>query len=65
VYTTVNHVKYLLPNGDGGIVRTLDVPIYLTKVLSVCVGCGWVCLCLCVDVGLETIKKDAKPTQCD
>lgn len=32
VYTTVNHVKYRLPNGDGGIVRTLDVPIYLTKV---------------------------------
>lgn len=38
VYTTVNHVKYLLPNGDGGIVRTLDVPIYLTKVcMGICV----------------------------
>jgi coatomer subunit alpha len=31
IYTTVNHVKYILPNGDTGIIRTLDVPIYLTK----------------------------------
>jgi len=31
IYTTVNHVKYILPSGDAGIVRTLDVPIYLTK----------------------------------
>jgi coatomer protein complex subunit alpha (xenin) len=31
IYTTVNHVKYILPSGDSGIVRTLDVPIYLTK----------------------------------
>lgn len=31
VYTTLNHVKYCLPNGDTGIVRTLDVPIYITK----------------------------------
>ncbi|KAG1362151.1 coatomer subunit alpha-1 [Cocos nucifera] len=32
VYTTLNHIKYCLPNGDSGIVRTLDVPIYITKV---------------------------------
>lgn len=32
IYTTVNHVKYALPSGDTGIIRTLDVPIYLTKV---------------------------------
>ncbi len=32
IYTTVNHIKYCLPNGDSGIVRTLDVPIYITKV---------------------------------
>eukprot|EP01094_Clydonella_sp_ATCC50884_P009361 TRINITY_DN1888_c0_g1_i1.p1 TRINITY_DN1888_c0_g1~~TRINITY_DN1888_c0_g1_i1.p1 ORF type:complete len:1247 (-),score=542.11 TRINITY_DN1888_c0_g1_i1:203-3943(-) len=32
VYTTLNHIKYCLPNGDTGIVRTLDVPIYITAV---------------------------------
>ncbi len=32
IYTTVNHIKYCLPNGDSGIVRTLDVPIYITRV---------------------------------
>jgi coatomer subunit alpha len=30
VYTTATHVKYLLPNGDMGIIRTLDTPIYVT-----------------------------------
>jgi hypothetical protein len=34
VYTTLNHIKYCLPNGDHGIIRTLDVPVYLTKVGS-------------------------------
>lgn len=38
VYTTLNHIKYCLPNGDHGIIRTLDVPVYLTKVG----GRGWV-----------------------
>jgi coatomer protein complex subunit alpha (xenin) len=32
IYTTLNHIKYCLPNGDSGIIRTLDVPIYFTKV---------------------------------
>ena len=32
VYTTLNHIKYCLPNGDTGIVRTLDVPIYITRI---------------------------------
>lgn len=32
VYTTLNHIKYALPEGDNGIIRTLDHPIYLTKV---------------------------------
>ncbi|KAI3962510.1 hypothetical protein MKW92_032008 [Papaver armeniacum] len=31
IYTTLNHIKYCLPNGDSGIIRTLDVPIYMTK----------------------------------
>ena len=32
IYTTLNHIKYCLPNGDHGIIRTLDVPVYITKV---------------------------------
>ncbi|KAL6957095.1 hypothetical protein U1Q18_046014 [Sarracenia purpurea var. burkii] len=32
IYTTLNHIKYCLPNGDSGIIRTLEVPIYITKV---------------------------------
>lgn len=32
IYTTTNHVKYCLANGDTGIIRTLEQPIYVTKV---------------------------------
>jgi hypothetical protein len=32
LYTTLNHIKYCLPNGDSGIIRTLDVPLYITRV---------------------------------
>lgn len=33
LYTTLNHVKYLLPlkNGESGIVRTLDNPVYAVE----------------------------------
>jgi coatomer protein complex subunit alpha (xenin) len=34
IYTTLNHIKYCLPNGDSGIIRTLDVPVYITKVFG-------------------------------
>jgi coatomer protein complex subunit alpha (xenin) len=34
VYTTLNHIKYCLPNGDSGIIRTLDMPLYITKVFG-------------------------------
>ena len=34
IYTTLNHVKYCLHNGDSGIVRTLETPIYITKVFG-------------------------------
>ncbi|KAG1674856.1 hypothetical protein FOA52_015244 [Chlamydomonas sp. UWO 241] len=34
VYTTLNHVKYCLPNGDSGIIRTLEVPVYITRVAN-------------------------------
>ncbi|GJN30202.1 hypothetical protein PR202_gb18491 [Eleusine coracana subsp. coracana] len=40
IYTTLNHMKYCLPNGDSGIVKTLDVPVYITRV----VGNGIFCL---------------------
>eukprot|EP00166_Cyanidium_caldarium_P004754 ctg_5213.g440 len=30
LYTTLNHLKYCLPNGDTGIVCTLAEPVYLT-----------------------------------
>ncbi|KAL8129264.1 hypothetical protein V2J09_018419 [Rumex salicifolius] len=39
IYTTLNHVKYCLPNGDSGIIRTLDVPIYITKVSGNTIFC--------------------------
>uniref|UniRef100_A0A0E0KI52 Coatomer subunit alpha n=1 Tax=Oryza punctata TaxID=4537 RepID=A0A0E0KI52_ORYPU len=34
IYTTLNHIKYCLPNGDSGIIKTLDVPIYITRVIG-------------------------------
>ena len=39
IYTTLNHIKYCLPNGDNGIIRTLDVPVYITKVSQNTVYC--------------------------
>ncbi|KAL7927285.1 Coatomer, alpha subunit [Trichoderma austrokoningii] len=32
LYSTLNHVKYALLNGDNGIVRTLDQTVYLVRV---------------------------------
>lgn len=32
IYTTSNHIKYAITNGDYGIIRTLDLPIYVTRV---------------------------------
>ncbi|XP_055945211.1 coatomer subunit alpha-like [Argiope bruennichi] len=39
IYTTSNHIKYALTNGDHGIIRTLDVPIYITRVKDSNVYC--------------------------
>eukprot|EP00602_Paraphysomonas_sp_CaronLab_P003921 CAMPEP_0185017118 /NCGR_PEP_ID=MMETSP1103-20130426/76_1 /TAXON_ID=36769 /ORGANISM="Paraphysomonas bandaiensis, Strain Caron Lab Isolate" /LENGTH=1209 /DNA_ID=CAMNT_0027546379 /DNA_START=137 /DNA_END=3767 /DNA_ORIENTATION=- len=39
VYTTLNHVKYLLTSGDRGIVRGLDHPVYVTKVSGTSMHC--------------------------
>ena len=32
VYTTSNHIKYAITNGDHGIIRTLELPVYLTRI---------------------------------
>jgi coatomer protein complex subunit alpha (xenin) len=32
LYSTLNHIKYTLMNGDNGIVRTLEQTVYLVKV---------------------------------
>ncbi|KAI8925560.1 coatomer WD associated region-domain-containing protein [Entophlyctis helioformis] len=32
VYSTLNHIKYALPNGDNGIIRTIDQPIYVQRI---------------------------------
>lgn len=32
VYTTMNHMKYCLVNGDTGIIQTLEAPVYITRV---------------------------------
>ncbi|GAA5944936.1 coatomer subunit alpha [Sporobolomyces koalae] len=39
LYTTLNHIKYALPNGDNGIIKTLDQPVYLTRVRGKAVHC--------------------------
>lgn len=39
IYTTSNHIKYAITNGDHGIIRTLDLPIYLTRVKNNQVFC--------------------------
>ncbi|CAG8636627.1 6826_t:CDS:10, partial [Racocetra fulgida] len=39
VYSTLNHIKYALSQGDNGIIRTLDQPVYLTKVKGKNVYC--------------------------
>lgn len=31
IYATSNHIKYALPFGDKGIIRTLDSPVYLVR----------------------------------
>jgi coatomer subunit alpha len=32
LYSTLNHIKYTLLNGDGGIVKTLELTVYLQRV---------------------------------
>ncbi|XP_049880521.1 coatomer subunit alpha isoform X2 [Pectinophora gossypiella] len=44
IYTTANHIKYCNRDGDYGIIRTLDVPVYAVKVLADDSGARVVCL---------------------
>ncbi|KAL9594507.1 MAG: hypothetical protein Q9219_007001 [cf. Caloplaca sp. 3 TL-2023] len=39
LYSTLNHIKYSLLNGDNGIVRTLDQTVYLARVKARSVYC--------------------------
>merc|ERR1719500_1460941 len=39
IYTTSNHIKYAISNGDHGIIRTLDLPVYLTRIKGAQVFC--------------------------
>ncbi|EPS70817.1 hypothetical protein M569_03938, partial [Genlisea aurea] len=39
IYTTSTHIKYCLPNGDSGIIKTLDVPLYITKIYGNTIFC--------------------------
>ncbi|KAL9643593.1 hypothetical protein ABK040_010206 [Willaertia magna] len=32
IYTTLNHMKYCLPSGDFGTIKTLELPIYIAHV---------------------------------
>lgn len=34
LYTTLNHVKYCLPSGDTGTIRTLDAPLYAMRAVK-------------------------------
>lgn len=39
LYSTLNHIKYALPQGDVGIIKTLEQPLYLTRVKGSTVYC--------------------------
>jgi len=34
VYTTLHHIKYCLPCGDLGTIRTIENPIYIQRVVT-------------------------------
>ena len=39
LYSTLNHIKYALPQGDTGIIKTLEQPVYLTRISGNIVNC--------------------------
>lgn len=34
LYATLKHIKYMLPNGDIGVLRSLDEPVYMVRMAS-------------------------------
>lgn len=32
IYSTLSHIKYIIPSGDSGVIRTIDFPCYVTKI---------------------------------
>ncbi|ODV93821.1 hypothetical protein PACTADRAFT_86873 [Pachysolen tannophilus NRRL Y-2460] len=55
IYSTLNHIKYTLLNGDNGIIKTLENTLYITKVQ------GKSCYCLNRNGEVEIIRID--PTE--
>lgn len=55
LYSTLNHIKYTLLNGDSGIIKTLPNTVYIIKVS------GRNVFCLTRDGGVDIIKID--PTE--
>ncbi|KAG8895323.1 hypothetical protein FRB99_000633, partial [Tulasnella sp. 403] len=39
IYSTLNHIKYALFQGDNGIIQTLEQPIYLTRIKGKTIYC--------------------------
>ncbi|CAA3016831.1 coatomer subunit alpha-1-like [Olea europaea subsp. europaea] len=39
IYTTLTHIKYCLPNGDSGSIKTLEAPVYITKIFGNTIFC--------------------------
>lgn len=39
VYTTLNHIKYCLTNGDNGIIKTIEQPMYIIRVKNNLIHC--------------------------
>ncbi|KAJ2726253.1 hypothetical protein GGI07_000730 [Coemansia sp. Benny D115] len=55
LYTTLNHIKFALPQGDTGIIRTIDNPLYLVRAQ------GGNVYCLDREGSVQTVKID--PTE--
>ncbi|KAK9466232.1 coatomer WD associated region-domain-containing protein [Lipomyces arxii] len=55
IYSTLNHIKYTLLNGDSGIIRTLDSTLYLTHIKGPVV--------YCLDRNGKVLKLTIDPTE--
>ncbi|KAK9452772.1 coatomer WD associated region-domain-containing protein [Dipodascopsis uninucleata] len=55
IYSTLNHIKYTLLNGDNGIIRTLDTTLYLTNIKGPTV--------YCLDRSGKVLKLTIDPTE--